>query len=140
MKTPREILFERHRKAAPQLDQLRTDVLAALSTATPHEQDEPVLRAIFRKFWSEVIWPSRRAWAGMAALWLVICAINFQMRSGSTAVAKVPVGEFAKVVKEQRQVLAELVQTRPPVENVALPVTPSTPRPRSERRLIFKAC
>ena len=82
MKTPREILLKRHQSANAKLDQLRREVL---STTLSHpirdfrrdgREEKPLaVRALF-VVWRELIWPCRRAWAGMAALWLVLWGIN----------------------------------------------------------------
>jgi anti-sigma factor RsiW len=34
------------------------------------------LQNLWRIVWDELIWPSRRAWAGMAALWVAMLALN----------------------------------------------------------------
>jgi hypothetical protein len=77
MKTPREILLERHRRAEPGLDEVRRKALVVVVASSSAETSEtvrdpggPILAAL-RKAWMELIWPSRRAWAGLAVLWLV---------------------------------------------------------------------
>ena len=42
-----------------------------------------LIRAALRKAWVELIWPSRRAWAGIAAVWLVVLAANLDMKATS---------------------------------------------------------
>ena len=89
MKTPREVLLERHREAGPRLDEVRRKALAALQTARSAEKLEldrqaegfksriawringGVARwvpAMARKIWMELIWPSRRAWRANSSL------------------------------------------------------------------------
>jgi len=75
MKTPKEIILESHRAAEPRLDRLREAVLAA-------ELGRPASRpnfaaALAQKLWLELIWPSRRAWAGLAAVWVVLAVVHF---------------------------------------------------------------
>src|SRR6267154_2644779 len=137
MKTPREILFERHRQARPGLDAVRQKALAGVLAAQDAGRAHP--EAILKKVWLELIWPSRRAWAGMAALWLAVLAANLEMKASSTTVPTVRSAhtrELAQAFKEQQRLLAELL----------LPVSPppaaparSNPGPRSERLTLSKA-
>jgi len=89
MKTPREILLERHRHAEPRLDAVRRKALATLAASGRANQAHLAsaqgsggavkgAAAMLKKAWLELIWPSRRAWAGMAALWLVVLAANVE--------------------------------------------------------------
>ncbi len=74
MKTPREIILESHRAVEPRLDRLRETVLAAeLATALSGPKVRPQSAGnILQKLWLELIWPSRRAWAGLSAVWVVL--------------------------------------------------------------------
>src|SRR5260370_21831767 len=81
MKTPRELILQRHQSAEPKLNAIRGEVLAACARATaaqPSQQPEPLFSLTFvaMKFWQESIRPWRRIWAGMAAIWLVLTAFN----------------------------------------------------------------
>ena len=143
MKTPREILFERHRRAEPKLDAVRRKALAAAGSANKahfntHASFQSAL-AVLRKAWLELIWPSRRAWAGMAALWLVVLAANLEMKATSTTVPTVQSAharELARAFEEQQRLLAELLlPVRPPPGAPAR----SAPGPRSEQLTPLKA-
>ena len=145
MKRPREVLLERHRDARRSLDAVRRNALAALpapggaNRPQPGRREGPLMRAVF-KAWRELIWPSRRAWAGMAALWLAVLAANVEMRAASgpaPGVRSAPAREVARALAEQRRLLAELLSpvSPPPVE-AARP----GPRPRSERSSTLKVC
>ena len=146
MKTPREILFERHRQAEPKLDAVRRKVLAALPASgsadalQPRRSEGLLIQAVLRRAWLELIWPSRRAWAGMAALWLGLLAANLEMKAAfgpAPAVRPAPAREMMLAVEEQRRLLAELLQPAgPPTVQVPRP----NPRPRSERPALSKAC
>ena len=147
MKTPREILFARHRRAEVNLDHLRRQVIAGLPVSGSAEGSEPnrgenrVIRAVLTKAWLELIWPSRRAWAGIAALWLTVGAANLAMKAGfqsSPPIGAAPVQEMAQGFEERRRLLAELL---PPVKPVP-PIQPSrsNPRPRSEGPSTIKHC
>ncbi|PYK97835.1 MAG: hypothetical protein DME19_14810 [Verrucomicrobia bacterium] len=118
MKTPREILLKRHQSANAKLDRLRTEVL---STTLSHpiralrrdgQEDIPLAVRALLVVWRELIWPCRRAWAGMAALWLVMWGINRGLsdtpkatRSAHTASASA----LFQALEEQRRLLAELI-------------------------------
>ena len=82
---------------------------------------------------STVLWPCPQAWAGLAAVWLVILAVNFPPRTRSPIMAQAtppPTPEMIRMVQEQRRLLAQLMEPRdpPPVE----PPKPFVPRPRGE--------
>jgi hypothetical protein len=85
---------------------------------------------------SAFLWPNPCAWAGLAAVWLVILAMNLAIRdSVPAAQAKVQVPPSTAtllILKEQRQLLAELNGALEKREGERPPVSPS--RPRSERR------
>ena len=148
MKTPREILFERHRSAEPRLDSIRQKALAKLAAAravdasAPGPARGPWLQTVLKKVWLELIWPSRHAWAGMALLWLALLVANLQMKAASPILAAnrtARARDVAQAVQEQRRVLTELLQ---PISAPALPAQPGrpNPRPRSERLTPCKAC
>ncbi len=146
MKTPREILFERHRQAEPRLEAIRRKVLAAFPASGSAEALQPrrgeglLIRAVLRKAWLELVWPSRRAWAGMAALWLAVVAANLEMNArfpALPAARSAPVGELAQAFQEQRRLLAELL---PPVKPPPPQAPRPSPRPRSERPAVFRPC
>lgn len=146
MKTPREILFERHRQAEPKLDAVRRKALAALPTAGSVNKAHFNIRAAFhrapdvlRKSWLELIWPSRRAWAGFAILWLAMLVANLEMKATSTTV---PAGQsartpaLARAFEEQQRLLSELFL---PVSPPPAARTRSDSSPRSQRVTLFKA-
>ena len=152
MKTPREILFERHRQAEPRLDEVRRQVLAELAEAGSTEalrrgRSEGLLKrsvdnakfGILKKIWLELLWPSRRAWAGIAVLWLALLAANFGMKATATSstAARSHKGELVQAVEEQRRLLAELLPPTKP--QPAEPPRPGS-RPRSQRVVPYKNC
>ena len=66
MKTPREILLSQHQAARPKLDAIRDGVIERIAS-----------RAATETFsWREFLWPSPRAWAALAAGWVVILGMN----------------------------------------------------------------
>jgi anti-sigma factor RsiW len=82
--------------------------------------------------WGELIWPSRYAWTGMAALWVAMLAINgslanHQRGAGDPAASS---QEMMQAWADQNRVLAELVQPA-----FTIPAPPRyVPGPRSERK------
>jgi len=139
MKTPREILLKRHQSANAKLDQLRREVLSTMFSRPIRalrrdcRKEKPLaVRALF-VVWRELIWPCRRAWAGMAALWLVLLGINRGLseppkaaRSAHTASAPA----LFEALEEQRRLLAELI---PPGNGQPAEPPRRNPRPRSDR-------
>jgi hypothetical protein len=84
---------------------------------------------------STLLWPHPTAWAGLAAVWLVILVINLTTRDASTLVAKhaSPVSpQMFMAFQEQERLLSELIGTsETPVAERPKAVPP---RPRSEGR------
>ncbi len=146
MKTPRELLFERHRHVEPKLDEIRRQVLAvlpvaesAVSSAHGHGAGLLILEFL-RRVWLELIWPSRRAWAGLVVIWLGVLVANLELRISPGAVPATEPAlarEAVQSYKEQQRLLTELL---PPGETPSAQTPRSGPRQRSDRSLPFKAC
>ena len=88
---------------------------------------------------STLLWPHPKAWAGLAALWVVILAANFAARDPLPARearnATPPSPQLREMLKQQEQLLAELVG---PIERPAAGrPKPVAPQPRSQRREQF---
>ena len=159
MKTPREILLKRHQAAQPQLDRIRERVVLGLEergawsvgsvergrhfdALTLQRSTLPTLHVAARtaaQLWWQLIWPSRRIWAGLAVVWLALLAFNLGQGapvSGGARSAPAPV--MVQSFVEQERLLAELLQPGKPAP-VAEQPRPAT-RPRSERSLDRRAC
>ena len=145
MKTPRNILFQRHRQAEPKLDEVRRKALSQLSSAASVEAPATtwppgLILALPKKICLELIWPSRRAWAAMAALWLIVGLANMEMRmsvQGLPRSRSASVRELAQGLQEQRRLLSELLQTaKTPLADPPRP----NPSPRSERQPSLRPC
>jgi hypothetical protein len=82
---------------------------------------------------STLLWPHPKAWAGLAAVWIFILALNFSMRDKSPALAEktLPLSpEVLVQLKQQQRMFAELMGPR----DTAVADRPKThaPRPRSQ--------
>jgi hypothetical protein len=81
-------------------------------------------------WWRELFWPCPQAWAGLAAVWLVVLLFNLASRDPvrvANASKPAPKPEFFVALREHRRQLAELIGTPFPVEAPK----PFEPRPRS---------
>ena len=131
MKTPREILIEKHQAATPKLDAIRQSAVAAVYDRRSFPSTT-IAATILNNIWRELILPSRRIWAGLAAVWILILAVNFSLRDHSqTVMAKVPSPEMVSTFREQEELLTELIGPADPP--VAEPQKPYVPRPSTRR-------
>jgi hypothetical protein len=129
MKTPREILLKQHKPANTRLDAIRRTVIAC-----EFRPDVPLPIRCGLKLWRELVVPCRHAWGGLAAIWLVIMAVNLGMRDGSTQVANASQTsrELQMAMWEQQRLVAELIEPSKPA--VAVPPKRNTNQPRSDRQ------
>ena len=83
---------------------------------------------------STLFWPHPKAWAGLAAVWICIGALNFSMRdpasSGVAGKSAPPSPEVMVELKKQQRLLAELVGTHESQDVDRQKIF--SPRPRSE--------
>jgi hypothetical protein len=138
MKTPRDILIARHQAATPKLDAIRrevVDVAADVNRRKPVREftfASTLAKAITLPF-QEIIWPCRRIWTGLAAVWILIFIVNFSQRDGSqTRMAKsAPTAEMMMTFRDQQKWLNELLADRSPPMDAERPRIYS-PKPRTE--------
>ncbi len=125
MKTPRDLLFDTHRAAVPQLDRIRAEVVAQLSPRdeTPRAS---LLFAAARKLWEEIVSPCRRAWTGFAVVWIALLGVHLATPRSVVKAVPIPASAF----EQRRQLLAELLQ--PPRAELRKP--PALPPPQARRR------
>jgi hypothetical protein len=120
----------------------RDGVLAAARQATC-PQPAPYagrdgLRAVFSTLNSQLstlLWPHPVAWAGLAAVWVVILGLSFTTRDAARQVAKrtsSPSPQVFMAFQEQQRLLNELVGPREIPEAERPKAAP--PQPRSERQ------
>ena len=138
MKTPREILLAQHRASEPGLDSIRRTVVArelgrnearaqiwtTRLGATFHE----VLNTVGR----ELIFPCRRIGTGLAAIWMVIAAINISLCGHSPApTEKSSNSSKTMVFRDHRELLNAMLDDRSAPLTAELPRIIS-PKPRTE--------
>jgi hypothetical protein len=137
MKTPREILLNRHRSAEPKLDAVREAALANSFPGTEQNAIQPAeIRAPFairvaQVLWRELFLPCRGIWAGLAAVWMLILVLNMPAGEKHGRLARVtspPDKQVLAVLREQREMLAQFVE--PMIPSPA--IRPKTPGPRGE--------
>lgn len=139
MKTPREILLGRHQSAQPKLDDIRHAIVGKLNNKATKQQSSQniffsLLLGCSKNIWGELILPSRRIWAGLAAVWVLIFAANFSMRDHSPmTMSKSPSPEMISTFQQQEQLLTELIGSDE--STVAEPQKSYKPRPSTQRSL-----
>jgi hypothetical protein len=87
---------------------------------------------------STLLWPHPAAWAGLAAVWILILAVNFSLRDKTPVMAEKtapPSPEVIVELRQQRRMLAELIGPRDIRD--ADRSKSFVPQPRSERAEIL---
>ena len=115
----------------------REEILAAAEAhRRPAVIHAPTLAALLGSRLRELFWPAPQAWAGLAAIWLVILGANFVMHEPSPrdfALRAAPSAQVMReMLKEQQQLFAELVGPEDKSESDR--PKPLAPQPRSQRR------
>jgi hypothetical protein len=134
MKTPREILLERHQAAEPKLDRIRAELIAQDSLRPATARRVRFFSTLNLQL-STLLWPHPRAWAGLAGVWVLIFALHVASDGGSKAAAvaePVRSPEVIAILQEQRRLLAEFFDRAEPRDADRRNLR-SLP-PRSERR------
>jgi hypothetical protein len=117
----------------------RAEILSVARSAqvprhSPLVTRHPWLSIINHKLLSTLLWPHPKAWAGLAAVWLLILTLNFSMRDKPPVLAVKalpPSPEVLVQLRQQQKMLAELMG--PAESRVADRQRFLSPKPRSER-------
>ena len=114
----------------------RAEILEAVDRALSVEHREPVCRrpsTLGSWLWA-LLWPHPAAWAGLAAVWVLILVVDFSNRDRSPAMAQnsaPPAPEIMAELKQHQRMLAELIGARESSD--ADEPKSAAPRPRSEQ-------
>jgi hypothetical protein len=118
MKTPRELLLQRHQAIEPKLNAVRQKALAALT------------RPGLAQSWREFVFSMRWHLAGLSAVWVAVLLLHLDYAPASTAVIArdnaLPTRVLLAALLENRRELLELT------EMPAVNETPALPPRRSE--------
>jgi hypothetical protein len=116
----------------------RAEILSVAQAADPQPSTlvpRPSLLSTLHHQFSTLFRPHPRAWAGLAAVWVVILALHLSSRDPTEVMARKtppPSPEMLMVLRQQKLLLAELVErVEPRVADRPKAVLP--PRPRSDR-------
>jgi len=127
--------FEQRLQRQP-LRQIPVEWRGEILSAAKHAS-RPVPRASFLSTFnfqlSTLLWPHPKAWAGLAAVWILIFAVNFSIRDKAPVMAEKaapPSPEVIAELRQQQRMLAELIGSSQARE-ADLPRF--LPQPRSER-------
>jgi hypothetical protein len=139
MKTPREILFARHQAAAPKLNALRQEVVEVAADVNRRKQTVRELTFVaalanaIRLSFLELVWPCRRTWTALAAVWVLIFIFNVSQRDKSELAARKlppPSPEAIMAWRQQEKLLAELIGPSAPGDAERRKIF--LPKPRTE--------
>jgi hypothetical protein len=133
--------FEQHLQRQP-LRQIpgewREEILTAAESAAATRHPSPITRpswlSTLNSQLSTILWPHPKAWAGLAAVWILILAVDFSTRDQSPVAAvksTPPSPEVIVELRQQQRLLAELIGSRD--ERDANRSKSFVPLPRSER-------
>jgi hypothetical protein len=139
--------FEKHLKRRP-LRQIpaawRNEILSAAREAPSPRHAEGILPDAFfsalNRRLASLLWPHPAAWAGLAAIWIFIFAVNFSIRDKTPAVgekASPSSPETIAELRQQQRLFAELIGANEPKD--ADRPKMFVPGPRSERTEILTA-
>ena len=118
MKTPRELLLERHQATTPKLDAIRREVVEVAADVNRRKQSvreltvAATLAKTIRLSFLELVWPCRRTWAALAAVWMALFIFNVSQRDQAELAARKlppPSPEAIMAWRQQERLLAELI-------------------------------
>ena len=118
----------------------REEILSAAMAGHASRVTRPSFLSTLNAQLSTLLWPHPKAWAGLAAVWILILAVNFSARDRLPAVAEKSAPSSPEVMVElrlQQRLLAELIGPRDTREADRLKSL--VPPPRSERMGLMAA-
>ena len=116
MKTPRQVLLDRHADAQASLDAIRRSAVAPM-----RQRRRPWLELL----WQELVLPIRPLLAGLSVVWVLILALHLTTRGPSAHGGTQPLPpSIAREVAAQQRLLSALLGLRPSE-------TPGPSEPRS---------
>ena len=135
-KTPRELLLARHKAVTSKLDAIRHRVVEGLNQKTTPvpstRRGAAALSAWLEILRAEVFLPTRRAWVGLAAVWLVIAFFRFTAPEAAPLVTDhTPVPALPLLMALEKPDIPEAVRGK---QSPRVNETP--PRPRREGRAL----
>ena len=110
----------------------RSDILSVAKLAAPAAPRASFL-STFNQQLSIFFWPHPKAWAGLAAVWVLILAVDFSTRDATPRMAEKslpPSPEVIVELKKQQRLFAELMGSREPLDADRQKLF--APKPRSE--------
>jgi len=108
MKTPREVLLQRHQSVTPRLDAIRRETVAELTTGPDREAARPMMARFLQQF----LLPLRWHLAGMSAVWLIAALLSIDRPSTAPQTAKTSSPQvLASALFENRRQLAEMIDS-----------------------------
>ena len=124
MKSPREILLERHLSAVPALDEIRR-LVTAPDAVSPKSRT-----SLLTTLWQELFVCVRPVWAGLAGIWVVIVWLNLPVTEAPlrpiAALPSLATQDSRIALREQRQLFSQLLELSP--VSLSEPVWHSGPR------------
>jgi hypothetical protein len=125
--------FEKHLQSRPLRSIPHEWRAGILQQATAARHSSFVIR---HSFLSTILWPHPKAWAGLAAVWVLIFALRLASQDKLPQMAQTtsPASQQIAVnLKEQQQILAELMGTSGATPEIDQPKR-FVPQPHSELR------
>ena len=101
-------------------------LIVARAARAVHGQSEPTV-----PWWREWLWPCPQAWAGLAALWLLLAGLHMTAPSSNPLASQSMATDQQAGLEAQRRELARLLDAPP--EPAPVPKSPS-PRSMAEPR------
>lgn len=114
MKTPRELLLQKHNGASAKLDAIRRAIVDQALPATSEESPQKSAGNFLTLLWQAIVLPAPRIWSSFAAIWLAIAILNFITSSSNAPhvrMASQPGENAVATLIENQRFLAELIRT-----------------------------